>query len=624
MWKKLFNNKASEKQMETLKELKEEVIENYQTSQIPSIFKIELPMYTCHQSPDVFNDIEMIESFNGDISNTVFSKINSSYLQGSSSFFKNTLTNPTSKAHILQERQHTIQAINGLANQLDIEFQIMKENEDAMMWMYTSHHERDDISSLYNMVYFNFILLKPLNYNSKAITCLNLHKIIISPLIGLLSPITYFIIPYLVLRVKFGVQTGFKEYLIKTLKLLTSGESLGFIGQMFPITKKLSFLYYAFTLIFYFQGIFNGVEVAKVVYNIASLLTKKMEKVASFVRSAEKVNGLIHSTIPSFATGSSFTQTPLTFANRNEFESWPVSPSTFMLWTDFGRHLKHFKHFDKESYIPLIKTMFVVDTLLCLGKLNTSRGFCYPTYDASANVPRVSCTGIWHPCLENVVKNDVEVEKSIIVTGPNAGGKSTMIKSILLSVLFAQTIGLANCDSLTMTPMLYIGSQMNIPDCKGKESLFEAEMYRSKANFDIVKSLALPETEKNFSILFMDEIFNSTNPVEGIAGAYAIAKNIAMYPKNLSLITTHFIYLTKLAKETDCFKNIKMNVIETTNTNNTIITYPYKISKGVSKQYIAIELLKQNGFNIKIIQDALDIKRRLIAPVSEKKTCRNN
>jgi DNA mismatch repair protein MutS len=215
------------------------------------------------------------------------------------------------------------------------------------------------------------------------------------------------------------------------------------------------------------------------------------------------------------------------------------------------------------------------------------------------------CEDVWHPSLDEVkrINNNVVLDKSMILTGPNAGGKSTMIKSILLSILLAQTITVSNCTSLDLSPIYFINSQMNIPDCKGKESLFEAEMYRSKKNIDILPTLDKP------SIIFMDEIFNSTNPVEGIAGAYAIIKNIASYPLTLAVVTTHFLYLTKLAKEfPNVFKNYKMNVVEENNT----ITYPYKLTRGISKQYIAIELLKQNGFNEAIISDALAIKKLLL------------
>lgn len=144
---------------------------------------------------------------------------------------------------------------------------------------------------------------------------------------------------------------------------------------------------------------------------------------------------------------------------------------------------------------------------------------------------------------------------------------------------------------------------MNIPDCKGKESLFEAEMYRSKDNLDSLKKYT-----GKLSAIFMDEIFNSTNPIEGISGAYAIAKNMVKHETTMTFITTHYIYLTKLAShQPEKFINMKMNVIH----NDNEIKYPYKILPGISRQYIALELLQLNGFDKDVVEDALAIKKKL-------------
>ena len=65
---------------------------------------------------------------------------------------------------------------------------------------------------------------------------------------------------------------------------------------------------------------------------------------------------------------------------------------------------------------------------------------------------------------------------------------------------------------------------MNIVDDKGSESLFEAEMNRIIKNVNIIKTCK----EKNKkSIIFLDELFNSTNVIEGICGSYGICKNLS-------------------------------------------------------------------------------------------------
>lgn len=191
----------------------------------------------------------------------------------------------------------------------------------------------------------------------------------------------------------------------------------------------------------------------------------------------------------------------------------------------------------------------------------------------------------------------------MVITGPNAGGKSTSIKSVCISLILGQTIGVVPCKSATITPFDFINTYLNIPDCKGKESLFEAEMHRAR---DHIYSLdKLDKNKKSFVI--MDEIFSSTNPEEGISGGYAIANKLSSYDNSVALITTHFNYLTKLEKE-GRYRNIRIPI---TRDEKGAIAYPYKIEKGISDQFIALELLKEKGFDKELVENAMDICKSL-------------
>ena len=146
---------------------------------------------------------------------------------------------------------------------------------------------------------------------------------------------------------------------------------------------------------------------------------------------------------------------------------------------------------------------------------------------------------------------------------------------------------------------------MNIVDDKGCESLFEAEMNRIIKNVSIIKKC---NENNKLSIIFLDELFNSTNVIEGICGSYGICKKLSDIKTNITLLTTHFTYLYKL-KDTGNYKNYRMNVI--INDNN--IEFPYKISRGISTQYIALELLKKRLTDCQeIIDISLEFKNNLI------------
>ena len=280
----------------------------------------------------------------------------------------------------------------------------------------------------------------------------------------------------------------------------------------------------------------------------------------------------------------------------------------FAIHKNFGEALKIFRQLDKSKYIQVYVQTALIDCTLSISSCTDSKGFTIPNLTISEK-PLLEVQKLWHPCLgiNKAVSNDLTLQpQHAIITGPNAGGKSTFLKAMLINILLVQTLGISCSQQTTMTPFTFINSQINIPDCKGKESLFEAEMYRCKYNIDSVNNLSSDQ----FAFLAMDEIFNSTNPVEGIAGAFAVVKYLASLPNISSIVTTHYLYLTRLKQELpQHFMTYKMNVKQ----NGDHIDFPYKLTSGISRQYIALELLRKNGFNSDILDVAQHTKTKLLS-----------
>ena len=150
-----------------------------------------------------------------------------------------------------------------------------------------------------------------------------------------------------------------------------------------------------------------------------------------------------------------------------------------------------------------------------------------------------------------------------------------------------------------------IETYLHIPDSKGSSSLFEAEMFRSKDYIEKIKSM----DKNDFSFIVLDEIFSSTNYVEGFSGAYSIIKKISSFENTLSITTTHYTDLEVLEKDTKGkVVNYKFEV-DYDKENN--ILFNYKIKRGISRQYIALDLLKKNNFDEDIIKDAIEMCNKL-------------
>ena len=105
---------------------------------------------------------------------------------------------------------------------------------------------------------------------------------------------------------------------------------------------------------------------------------------------------------------------------------------------------------------------------------------------------------MWNPFIprkkavaNSIIMDSQENRRNVILTGPNAGGKSTFITGITLNVLLAQTLSITTAQSVILTPFNKINTYINLADniAEGK-SLFLCEADRAQAHLDIISQLA--------------------------------------------------------------------------------------------------------------------------------------
>jgi DNA mismatch repair protein MutS len=280
---------------------------------------------------------------------------------------------------------------------------------------------------------------------------------------------------------------------------------------------------------------------------------------------------------------------------------------------------------EQDKLLLLLKYIGKIDAFFSIAKLfevyeDNDNKYCLVDY-IKYDKPYLKLENTWHPFLnKEPILNNIEIgndnNRCVLITGPNAAGKSTFIKTLIMNIYLSQTIGIAAGSKLEITPFQLIDTYLHIPDCKGRDSLFEAEMHRCKKYINIIKNMKKDE----FAFVVMDEMFSSTNYIEGFSAAYAVLNKLSSYNNSLSLVTTHYTKLSKLESTTD--GNIKnYNFYIKRDKDNNII-YPYKIKKGVSNQFIALELLKLNNFDKDIID--LAITESSIMQGNEKQTNTKN
>jgi DNA mismatch repair ATPase MutS len=206
---------------------------------------------------------------------------------------------------------------------------------------------------------------------------------------------------------------------------------------------------------------------------------------------------------------------------------------------------------------------------------------------------------LYYPPYENPVKNSVIIDKKIIITGPNAAGKTTVIKSTLMNIILSQQIGYGFYEKAEIKPYDYLHCYLNIPDTSGRDSLFQAESRRCKEILDCLEK----NNDKTHFCIF-DELYSGTNPYEAVASAYGYIDYLST-KKNVDLmLTTHYIELCNNLKSNTNVKNYHMSVNMLKDHN---VEYLYKFKKGISTIKGGIKVLYDLEYPEEIIKNTKKI-----------------
>ena len=210
----------------------------------------------------------------------------------------------------------------------------------------------------------------------------------------------------------------------------------------------------------------------------------------------------------------------------------------------------------------------------------------------------------YYPALidENYVSNDAIVDKNMIITGPNAAGKTTYLKATIINIIFTQQFGFGFYSSCKMKPYTHIHSYLNIPDTSGRDSLFQAESRRCKEILNIINNSS-DYCSRHFCIF--DELYSGTNPNEATKSAFSFLLYLSNYENVDFILTTHYVDICNRLKmaSNNRIENWMMNA---ESNENGEIQYNYTISKGISTIQGAIKVLRDMEYPNEIIQSIID------------------
>ena len=202
----------------------------------------------------------------------------------------------------------------------------------------------------------------------------------------------------------------------------------------------------------------------------------------------------------------------------------------------------------------------------------------------------IEFTEIYHPLIENPVTNSLKTKGGVLITGSNASGKSTFIKSIAINQILAQSI-YTTCSKEYNSSIFNIYTSMALKDdVLNNESYYIVE----------IKSLKRIIDNSNGDIpclCFVDEILRGTNTIERIASSSEVLKHLNK-SNCICFAASHDIELTYLL-END-FYNYHF---EEEITENDIV-FDYELKEGRAKSRNAIKLLSLMGYKEDIVNNA--------------------
>jgi hypothetical protein len=468
---------------------------------------------------------------------------------------------------------------------------------------------RNDAVFLEKYSYMEWQMLMYLNKSSAFLQCLSLIQFI-SPLTSVLIPIMFLIFPFVILKLQ-SIPIDFAKY-IEVLKEVAKHH---FIGKTLVSMEQSSMNNVAYVLMtagLYFLQIYQNIVSFFRFYRNINAINQRLVDIKNYV---------------GYSIGS--------------MEAFLTANEKVSLYTSFCDDVTHHCRVLKELYVELSN---IEPSALGMKKMN-QLGYmmrCYhELYDNDTYADSISYSAGFEGYINNLlgvyenmrngnlsvvqynnnnevefreqyypvflrgghhgekyITNNCKFDKNMIITGVNASGKTTVLKTTTINVIFSQQVGYGFFKSCALCPYTHIHSYLNIPDTSGRDSLFQAESRRCKEILDIIGVDKKNTQHRHFCIF--DELYSGTNPIEATKSAYAFLLYLSEFNNVDFMLTTHYTSICTKFQKSKHIRNYRMDVERTEEGK---LNYKYKIQPGICRIQGAIEILKSMDYPAEIIHN---------------------
>lgn len=344
-----------------------------------------------------------------------------------------------------------------------------------------------------------------------------------------------------------------------------------------------------------YLGLISGVVLYGVYkdYSLASEKRSKMHSLNKLITISEKIEKLSEK-----------------YNLKNQFKINSIKDSNGL---ELIQKLKHSRYQNKKSMFfmtPQVHTFlydlyqqekYFAEIFACIAEMDTYNAiatkiiesqnqknkFCFVSF-LDNEQPQINSKAFWNVLVQEPIANDLFENKNIILTGPNAGGKTTSIRSILQNIVLGQTFGIAAAEQFDFTMFDIIHSYLNISDdLINGLSLFKSEVKRAQ---EVLETINLLKPNQKF-FFALDELFTGTNDQDGQDCAYNFINKLSKFNGIQFIYATHFNKLKELGKDGIFCINYKVDA-PIKNAENKLV-YPFTLNLGANESYVAMDIARE-------------------------------
>jgi hypothetical protein len=425
-----------------------------------------------------------------------------------------------------------------------------------------SNDSKLEKESYNELLFISHETLRPLNFIPFILSLWSLLRIYILPGLSLIVPILILISPYIILSIIFKAPITFHNYIF-ILQTMISGnysklmtDSTSFSTSDFTISPASLLKQIGVIGISIVQGIIQPYWSYKHLSSIDNIISEHGKLIIEFRNLYQKLEFILKE------HGFTFFKCPIPELN-NERDATA-------------------RAILESSYFKLaLKYIGSLEVMICLANKSEINpvNWVKPTNNRPTFIVKDTFDFKVSSHTRKLISVDLHNNQHALLTGPNKGGKSTVLRALAISALLAHTYG-CSPGTLTTTPFKEILLCLKPDDLPGSKSRFEREIEFTAKTLQTIHP----------TLVFIDELYHSTNPPDALRSCNIYSDKLWKKSNIISIISTHLFEFVDNSpsniQKLCCLADIDVS-------GN--IHFSYTLSNGVCKVSSVDELLKING-----------------------------